>query len=175
MTEPLIRLASPADAAAVTAIYAPYVRDTAISFETVPPDPAEMADRIGRTLDAHPWLVAESAGVVHGYAYGTTHLTRAAYRWSVDVSAYVSPDAQRTGVGRRLYQALLALLGAQGYAQAFAGITLPNDPSLGLHRTLGFVPVGTYRRVGWKFGVWHDVAWLQRPLGDDDGPPAPLR
>lgn len=155
----MIRRARPGDAAAVAAIYAPYVRDTAVSFETEPPDAAEMAARIEHALS---WLVAEVDGVVRGYAYAGPHRSRAAYRWSVDVSVYV--DLPRSGLGRALYERLLADLTERGYAQAFAGITLPNEPSIGLHRALGFEPVGVYRNVGYKHGRWRDVSWWQREL-----------
>ncbi|GAA4543043.1 arsinothricin resistance N-acetyltransferase ArsN1 family B [Pseudonocardia xishanensis] len=155
----MIRPATPADAAAVAAIYAPFVRDTTVSFETEPPDTAETARRIEHALS---WLVAEVDGVVRGYAYAGPHRSRAAYRWSVDVSVYV--DLPRSGLGRALYERLFAELTERGYAQAFAGITLPNEPSIGLHRALGFEPVGVYRNVGYKLGAWRDVSWWQREL-----------
>jgi L-amino acid N-acyltransferase YncA len=170
-----VRDATPGDAAACAELYAPYVRDTTISFETEPPTAAEMATRIAAALATHAWVVLEDDGRVAGYAYGAPFMARAAYRWSVSVSVYTEPGRRRPGAGRALYTALFDRLAARGYRMAFAGIALPNDASLGLHRALGFEPVGTYRRVGWKHGSWHDVAWCQRPLGDaaDDGPPAP--
>jgi phosphinothricin acetyltransferase len=170
-----IRDGQECDALRCAEIYAPYVLDTAISFETEPPTADEMARRIASAQESHDWLVYEDEGRVVGYAYGGPFMARAAYRWSTAVSVYLEPGRRRTGAGSALYEALFGRLAARGFRMALAGITLPNDPSLGLHRTLGFVPVGTYRRVGWKFGAWHDVAWLQRPLGNDDGPPAPLR
>jgi len=167
----MIRAAIPSDGDAVAAIYAPFVQDTVISFEDVAPTPAEMGARIAA---AHRWLVAERAGRVVGYAYGSPHRSRAAYRWSVDVSVYIGPGAQRTGLGRALYERLLADLAEDGFAQAFAGITLPNEPSLGLHRALGFTPVGVYRNVGFKHGAWRDVSWWQRELaGPRPDPPDP--
>jgi phosphinothricin acetyltransferase len=112
-----------------------------------------------------------------GYAYASRHRERAAYQWSVDTTVYVRQGRQRRGVGRALYTALLGVLPLQGYVNAYAGVTLPNPASVGLHTAMGFQPVGTYRRVGWKLGRWHDVAWFQRPLGagpvDDGVPPAP--
>ncbi|GAA1841817.1 GNAT family N-acetyltransferase [Pseudonocardia ailaonensis] len=166
-----IRLATPDDAAAVAAVYAPYVRDTAISFESEPPPEAEMRERIAGTLPAHPWLVADLDGV-RGYAYAGPHRSRAAYRWSVDVSVYTGPDVHRCGVGRALYTALLALLTEQGYAHAFAGVTLPNPPSVGFHEALGFEAVGVFRAVGYKFDRWRDVGWWQRPLVGPQASPA---
>jgi L-amino acid N-acyltransferase YncA len=127
------------------------------------PDAAEIARRIAAGQEQWPWLVADD-GAVLGYAYASQHRSRAAYRWSVDVSVYVAERARRAGVGRRLYQALFAVLTEQGFFNAFAGVTLPNEPSLGLHRAVGFEPVGVYRNVGYKLGSWHDTSWWQRTL-----------
>ena len=164
-----VREASEHDAAACAAIYAPYVTDTAISFELEPPTAADMAARIAA---AHEWLVLEDgAGRIVGYAYGGRWAPRAAYRWATEVSVYVERACARRGGGRKLYEALLPRLAARGFRMAIAGMTLPNDASVGLHRALGFEPVGTYRRIGWKDDAWHDVAWTQRPLVIADGPP----
>jgi len=114
---------------------------TAVSFEIDPPTAEEMARRIGRTMPVHPWLVAEDQGQLAGYAYAGPFRSRPAYRWSIEVSAYIHPDWRRRGVGRSLYTALLAVLTLQGYREACAGITLPNPASVGLHQALGFVPV----------------------------------
>lgn len=168
-----IRLAHDGDAAALADIYRPAVVDAVISFETDPPDAAEMAARVARVQARTPWLVLEHAGRVLGYAYASPHRDRAAYRWSVDVSAYVHADARRCGAARALYSSLLAALPLQGFRRAYAGITLPNPASVGLHAAMGFVPVGVYHRVGYKHGAWHDVAWLERDLGPDDAPGEP--
>jgi phosphinothricin acetyltransferase len=170
-----LRDAGPGDAARCAEIYAPYVLETAVSFEADPPSPDEMARRIEAAQERHAWLVLEDGGAVAGYAYGVPFMARAAYAWSTAVSVYVDPRQQRTGAGRALYEALFERLAGRGLRMALAGITLPNEPSVGLHRALGFAPVGTYRRVGWKHGAWRDVLWLQRPLVEDDGPPEPLR
>jgi phosphinothricin acetyltransferase len=170
-----IRDAQARDAGRCAEIYAPYVTGTTVSFETEPPSEQEMAWRIAAARERHAWLVLEEGGTVIGYAYGGPFMTRAAYAWSTVVSVYVVEGRRRSGAGRALYAALLERLAARGFRMALAGITLPNDASLGLHRALGFEPVGTYRRVGWKHGAWRDVAWLQRPLADGDGPPGPLR
>lgn len=171
-----IRMGEPGrDSGACAAIYAPYVRETVISFEEVPPSAGEMAERMGRTLRTHPWLVEERHGEVVGYAYASPHRDRAAYRWAADVTVYVHAGHHRRGVGRGLYLALLDRLRAQGFRTACAGITLPNDKSVGLHSAMGFVPVGVYRGVGWKLGAWHDVGWWQLDLatGGPDPPPEP--
>jgi len=154
------------------AIYAPYVTDTAISFETVPPGAEEMAERIAAALRSHAWVVLEHEGRVVGYAYGGPFASRAAYRWSCQVSVYVELGRRRTGAGRALYSALFARLADRGFRTAVAGMTVPNDASSGLHRALGFEPVGTYRRIGWKHDAWRDVAWVQRPLGAGHDPPS---
>lgn len=142
-------------------MYAPFVRDTAVSFETTPPTAAEMAARI---TSAPAWFVAVADEQVVGYAYATGHRERAAYRWACEVSVYVDPTAQRRGVGRALYAALFDRLVERGFVTALAGIALPNDASVGLHRSLGFTDVGVYRDIGHKLGAWHDVLWLQRRL-----------
>jgi L-amino acid N-acyltransferase YncA len=158
------------DAGACAAIYAPYVRDTPISLEERAPTEQEIAHRIETTRQTHPWLVGEDETHVVGYAYATRHRERACYRWAADVAVYVAPERQRGGIGRALYQALFGLLTQQGFRMACAGITLPNDPSVGLHEALGFKPVGVYRNIGWKHGAWHDVGWWQLELAAT-GPP----
>jgi len=156
-----IRVATADDAAAVQAIYAPIVERTPISFETEPPAVAEMQRRITATLARFPWFVGEDdAGRVNGYVYAGLHKERAAYRWSVDVTAYVREDCRGQKVGQRLYQHLLPVLASLGYHQACAGITLPNAASVALHESVGFRRVGVYRAIGFKLGAWHDVgAW----------------
>jgi L-amino acid N-acyltransferase YncA len=161
----------PGDAAACAAIYAPYVRDTAITFEWDPPTDDEMAERIASSRRTHAWLVAEVDDRVVGYAYGGPFKARAAYRWSCEVSVYVELGRRRTGAGRALYEELFTRLAARGYTTACAGMTLPNDASTALHKALGFEPVGTYRRIGWKHDTWHDVAWAQRLLREPATPP----
>jgi phosphinothricin acetyltransferase len=171
---PMIRVAAPTDATAIAEIYRPAVVERATSFEIDPPDAGEMATRITSCLARLPWLVAEDDGVLLGYAYASPHRARAAYQWSVDVSAYVREAAHRRGVGRSLYEALFRILALQGFRNAYAGITMPNEASEQFHRALGFGTVGIYRRVGYKLGRWHDVLWLERALAPaDDTPPVP--
>ncbi|MBP7703765.1 MAG: N-acetyltransferase [Caulobacter sp.] len=173
-----VRTARPEDGKALAAIYRPYVLDTAISFEDLPPTAAEMSERIVATLTTCPFLVVEDNTGVLGYAYAAPHRARPAYRWSVDVTVYTAANVQRRGLGRALYTELLDRLTRQGYHAAFAGIALPNENSVGLHEALGFHHLGTYREVGLKFGKWHDVGWWRRPLNSgmptsDPHPPLP--
>jgi len=174
---PHIRLAAGRDAAAIAAIYAPVVINSATSFEVEAPTTEMIAERIAHTLPAHPWLVSEDAGAVVGYAYASQHRSRAAYQWSADVSVYVHEDRRGHGVGRALYTALFALLRAQGYTNVYAGITLPNAGSVALHEAMGMTPVGVYRHVGYKLGAWHDVGWWAgalQSLSESPTPPRPL-
>lgn len=160
------------DGAACADIYEYYVRETAITFESVPPDSTQMASRIATASQRHAWLVLEDAsGALIGYAYGHEFAERAAYRWAVETSVYLRSGVRRTGAGRLLYLALLDRLTERGFRRAMAGITLPNDASIGLHRALGFEEAGVLLRVGWKDGAWHDVARLQRSIGVEADPP----
>jgi L-amino acid N-acyltransferase YncA len=159
------------DAPTIAAIYRPYVTATPISFETVPPDDEEMRDRVQRITEMYPWLVAEAPDGIVGYAYACRHRDRTAYQWAVDVSAYIAPTSQRQGLGRRLYSELFEIVKRQGFTNAFAGITLPNDASIGLHKAMGFELVGIYKNVGFKLGNWHDTSWWQLCLSDDPAAP----
>jgi len=172
-----IRTADPdRDVAACVAIYAPYVEVGATSFEEEPPDAGGFAERIATTQATYPWLVAEHDGEVVGYTYACPHRSRPAYRWAVEVSVYVAAEQWRRGCARALYTELIERLRAQGFHVACAGITLPNEASISLHESMGFVPVGIYRRIGWKDGAWRDVGWWQLELTPPaDGPPAEPR
>jgi L-amino acid N-acyltransferase YncA len=177
MSPTAIRDAEPdRDAAACAAIYAPHVEDGATSFEERAPDAEEVAGRIERVSASHPWLVAERGGEVLGYVYACPHRARPAYRWSVDVAVYIAAGERRRGHGRRLYEALFERLREGGFRMACAGITLPNEASVGLHESLGFRAVGVYREIGWKRGAWHDVGWWQLELAPPPAgaPPEPL-
>lgn len=159
-----IRLATPGDAAAVAAIYAPYCDGSAVSFEQAAPTPEQMAQRIAAILVERPWIVLEHDGAVAGYAYAAQHNDRWAYRWSVNTAIYISRTHHRRGAGRALYATLFELLRYLGYYRAAAGITLPNPASVGLHETMGFELVGVYRDIGYKLGKWRDVAWYQAQI-----------
>jgi L-amino acid N-acyltransferase YncA len=168
-----IRLATIADAGQIRAIYAPYC-STPISFEATSPSSEEMEKRIAAILRTLPWLVHEQDGVIDGYAYASVHNERAAYAWSVNVSAYVDARQHRRGLGRTLYARLFQILIELGYRNAYAGVTLPNPASVGLHTSFGFTPVGVYEQVGFKYGKWHDVGWYQKLLQPrTDNPPVP--
>ena len=174
-----IRLARTGDAQRIAEIYAPHVTDRPTSFELMPPDGPAMAGRIAAVLRQWPWLVWDDGGGAVAYAYASAHAERVAYRWSVNVSVYVDAAHQRRGLGRALYLRLFEILRAQGVYSAFAGITLPNASSVGLHAALGFEHIGVFRNAGHKLGAWHDVAWMglalrQPEAGAEPTPPVAL-
>lgn len=169
-----IRPATPGDARGCLDIYGPLVRDSHTSFETEVPSIEQLSRLIGDGVRDYPWLVAETptaggTGSIAGYTYARRHRDRPAYRWSVEVSVYVADGMRRRGIGRRLYEELFDILRRQGYHNAYAGIALPNPPSVALHESIGFVPVGVYEKVGFKLGRWHDVGWWALRLQPVDG------
>lgn len=166
-----LRAATPADAGAIAAIYAPYVTASVTSFETEAPGEAEMRARIEAGGDAYPWLVAEEGGALLGYAYAAAFRARPAYRFVVETSVYLAPGAQGRGIGRTLYEALIDILTRQGFVHAIGAITVPNPASVRLHERLGFTATGLYRRVGYKLGGWHDVGLWQKTLAEPSDPP----
>jgi L-amino acid N-acyltransferase YncA len=170
-----IRKVSLEDATAIAKIYEPYVTRTAVSFESVAPDSDEMAGRISRVTEMYPWLVAEDDEGIAGYAYVSRHRDRHVYQWAIDSSVYIDPSRQRSGLGRRLYTELFGIAKRQGFTNVFAGITLPNEASVGLHRAMGFELVGIYKRIGFKFGAWHDTSWWQLSWPtEEDSPSDPV-
>ena len=171
----IIRLAIEGDAAAIREIYAPFCDRTIVSFEMFGPSVAEIESRIGKIGQWFPWLVLESEGAIAGYAYASPHHERAAYSWSVDAAVYVNPAHHRRGVARALYTTLFQLLRLQGFFKIYAGISLPNPASTGLHEAMGFQLVGVYKGVGYKFGAWHDVAHYQMELQAERKDPQPPR
>ncbi len=173
--EAAIRIATRQDAKGILAIYAPIIRETAISFEIDPPSTQSMEQRVTSTLERYPWLVCNHDGDILGYVYASKHRERAAYQWSVDVSVYIQAGRRRTGLGRALYTSLFALLKRQGYFRCFAGITLPNEASVALHESLGFTPVGIFRDAGYKHEAWYDVGWWQYGLRElEPSPKTPI-
>ena len=172
-----IRVATEDDAPGMLEIYGPVVRETAISFETHPPDTEEFCGRIRASLEQRLWLVCESNGVIAGYAYATQFNPREAYIWSVEVSVYVHPEFHRRGIGRALYASLFRCLALQGYCTTVARITLPNPASVALHESMGFQAVGVNRGIGFKHGQWHDVGIWQmeiQPLPRNPKAPRPF-
>ena len=167
-----VRLARLDDAHAIAEIYAPFVLDTAVSFEEEAPDPDEFRRRLTASAGRYPWLVEGDAAGIAGFAYAARHRDRPAYRWSVDVSVYVGDGRRRRGVASRLYAALFEVLVLQGFVVAHAGITLPNPASVSFHEAAGFEAVGVYPAVGYKAGAWRDVGWWRRQL--TSAPVAPL-
>ena len=161
----MIRTASTADADAIASIYNHYVRETVVTFEEEPVSPAEIAGRIGEVAAASlPWLVAEQAGVVVGYARATKWRPRSAYRYSVETTIYLSPQHLGGGIGTHLYRHLIEELKGRGLHLAIGGVALPNAASVALHEKLGFRKVAHFNEVGFKFGRWIDVAYWQLPL-----------
>jgi phosphinothricin acetyltransferase len=167
-----IRPARPDDAAGVLAIYAPIVRDTAISFEDEPPSCEEIAERIARS---HVWLVAEAGGRIVGYCYAAQFHPRSAYRWSTEISVYLAEAARGRGLGAQLVETVLERLRELGFVNAFAGTALPNEGSLRLFESFGFEKIAHWDQVGFKLGAWHDVGWWQLRLQAPTTPPPPLR
>lgn len=166
-----IRVATADDAAAIAAIYRCFVTDTAITFETEPVSPSDMAERIRAGGDLYPWFVAEDGEGVQGYAYASRFRPRHAYRFAVETTVYLHPNAVRRGIGSALYERVLATARAQGFTQAIAAITLPNEPSVALHEKHGYRQVGTYHQVGYKLGSWYDVGLWQCQLGPSPAAP----
>lgn len=168
-----IREAVPGDAPALLDIYAPYIRDTVITFECDVPTAEEFAARIEETAALHPYLVCERDGQIIGYAYAHRIRERAAYDWAAELSIYLAPEAQGQGVGTALYRCLIDLLEQQRLRILYGCVTLPNEKSQKLHEKLGFSLVGVWHGSGWKFDGWHDVGWFEKRLGGD-GPAQPV-
>ena len=169
-----ITVATSADAADIAAIYAPYVRDTAITFEYDAPSAQEMSARIERIGATHPWLIAhDAAGTALGYAYASPYYGRAAYAWCVETSIYVDRSARGRGVGRALYQELERVLAAQGILNLYACIATTSTPdahldngSVTFHTRLGYREIGRFTKCGYKVGRWYDTVWMERDLGE---------
>lgn len=168
-----IRQAAASDAGALLDIYAPYIRDTVITFEYDVPTAEEFAARIEETAALHPYLVCERDGQIIGYAYAHRIRERAAYDWAAELSIYLAPEAQGQGVGTALYRCLIDLLEQQRLRILYGCVTLPNEKSQKLHEKLGFSLVGVWHGSGWKFDGWHDVGWFEKRLGGD-GPAQPV-
>ena len=166
-----IRLATARDAQGMLGIYAPYVRDTAISFETEVPALEDFSRRIENTYEKYPWFVYRICDAIVGYAYASQHRARSAYRYNVDVSVYVLPEYQGAGVAYTLYDCLFALLAKLRYINAYAAITIPNDKSIRFHKKFEFTLIGIHHKTGYKFGKWHDVAWFEKIINTHEDTP----
>ena len=174
-----LRAAVPDDAIALAGIYAPYVVTNAVSFESVPPTPDIMRERIAAAGDTHPWLVAcdKDSGLPLGYAFGKPIRPGPAYRFAVETACYVAGELDGQGIRRTLYGALIATLTAQNFTQAISSLIMPQDKAILLHEALGFRRAGVYREVAFKNGQWHDVGIWQRTLaepGDVPDEPVPF-
>lgn len=174
-----IRTAALDDAAALLAIYAPYVEQTAITFEYEVPSLEEFRSRIARTLRRYPYLVAEENGEILGYAYTGPFGERAAYSWAVETSIYLRQDVRGRGLGKRLYQALEDISRAQNVQSLYACIAYPDADdahlsgnSVAFHTHLGYTVVGRFPHCGYKFGTWYNMVWMEKTLGDHAVPPA---
>lgn len=160
----MIRLAKESDASALLDIYAPFVVNTAITFDVQTPTLEEFIQKMKQIQQEAPYLVYEHEGEVLGYAYASSHRQREAYRWTRELSVYIREDAKSKKCGTALYTSLLELLRCQNYRTVLAGITLPNIPSVNFHERLGFYPVGVYDNIGFKLGKSHRVGWWQLML-----------
>lgn len=167
-----IRPALASDASSILAIYAPFILNTAVSFETEVPSKENFSQRILTTLETYPWLVYESDGTIAGYAYASRHRERAAYQWSVESSVYVNNEFQQRGIASKLYKALFELLKYQGCRNVYAGITLPNEKSVNFHQKTGFQKIADYTNIGYKLNRWNTVSWYHLPLNDYSDAPS---
>lgn len=161
-----IRLINESDAQATLAIYKPYVLNTIITFEHEVPTLAEYLQRIKTNTAEYPWLVCLYNNNIIGYAYASKHRSKAAYQWSPESTVYMSPAFHRKGIARMLYETLFSLLRLQGYFNVYAGVSLPNEKSIGFHKALGFSEIGIFKKAGYKLGNWHDTHWFQLHLSE---------
>ena len=161
-----IRSAIARDAKSILEIYSHYIENTAATFETQVPSLSDFAKRIDAIAGVYPYLLCEIDGEIVGYAYASRHRERDAYRYDIDVSVYVKNGCQSRGIGTLLYQKLFEALANLNYYNAYASITLPNEGSAALHHKFGFCEIGIHHKTGYKFGKWHDVLWLEKPLKD---------
>jgi phosphinothricin acetyltransferase len=156
-----IRVATKDDAAGMLNIYAPFILNSGITQETEVPTVEDFQQRIILNLEERPWLVCEINNQVAGYAYAGKHRDRKGYQWCTEPSVYISEKHFGLGIANGLYTALFNILKLQGYVNAYAVITLPNDRSIAFHKKFGFDYLTTYKKIGYKLGQWHDVGWMQ--------------
>ena len=163
----------PEDAAALAAIHAPYAAETAVTFQVEPSTEAMFRRKIEGISPRYPFLVCEEKGCVVGFAYASALRTKEAYQWDAELTVYLARGSHGRGAGSGLYARLLRLLTLQGFAAAYACVTVPNEASDALHRRFGFDEVGRFPAAGYKLGRWHDVVWYRLPLGELPSPPPP--
>ena len=159
-----IRFAKREDIPAILSIYAPFVEQTAVSFEYTTPTVEEMEKRMADITKQFPWLVWEENGQVLGYAYACAPFERAAFSWCAEPAIYIAPEARGKGVGKALYQQLETYLKAQGYVVLYALVTTDNPASIAFHKALGFSHLADFPGCGWKLGAWHGIVWLEKRL-----------
>ena len=170
-----IRIAKEADIEEILAIYAPYVRETAITFEYTVPTLEEFRERIRKTLTKYPYLVAVQEAEILGYAYASEFKNRAAYDWAVQTTIYVKQDSRKSGVGKKLYQALEEVLKRQNICNLYACIAYPNPGSIGFHEHLGYQTIGHFSKCGYKFETWYDMIWMEKMIAEHDQHPQPFK
>ncbi len=170
-----IRIARESDKEELLAIYAPYVSETAITFEYTVPTHEEFRDRIRKTLAKYPYLVAVQDAEILGYAYASEFKNRAAYDWAVETTIYVKQDSRKSGVGKKLYQALEEVLKQQHICNLYACIAYPNPGSIGFHERLGYQTIGHFSKCGYKFETWYDMIWMEKMISEHDQHPEPFK
>ena len=161
-----IRVAEPGDAPGILSIYSPYILNSGITQETELPTTEGMRQRVIQNLEERPWIVCESGGEIAGYAYAGKHRERKGYQWCIEPSVYIGEKFHRSGIATALYTALFDILKLQGFVNAYAVITLPNDKSVAFHERFGFHYLTTYKKIGYKLGRWHDVGWWEKQVNE---------
>ncbi len=177
-----IRTARPEDAIELLEIYAPYVRETAVTYEYTVPSKEEFASRIRRIMEKYPYLVAEKDGEILGYAYAGAFHPRAAYAWDAEMSIYIKKDRKRSGIGKMLYEALEKLLAEQNILNVYACIACPEEEdeyltkdSIRFHERMGYRIVGEFRECAYKFGRWYGMVWMEKRIGKRTADPAEVK
>jgi len=170
--KPKLRLATADDATAIRAIYAPFVTDTAITFEYDPPSVETMRQRLEALMQMYPCLVYETSQVT-GYAYADALRHKAAYQWAAELTIYLAPSARGRGMGRALYRALFAMLVKQGFVWAYACLTASYTENAAFHRATGFEHIATFQQAGYKHRRWWDIDWRWKPLREMPNAPSP--
>lgn len=170
----VIRMADLCDAQQILQIYVPYVQNSSITFEYEPPDVAEFSKRMAGILEKYPYLVAEEDGKILGYCYVSQFKNRDAYDWAVETTIYICPDCKGRGLGRKLYEKLEEILRAQNILNLNACIAYPHPESITFHEKMGYEIVAHFHKCGYKQGIWYDMIWMEKMLGDHEKNPLPV-